>query len=246
MLGVISLVFLFYFRVSFLSSLSYVTHTVFRPILILGNNVGQNFLDIGSYFNFKKSLVLENENLKSQILQSEADRANYASVVDENIKLKEILGRKKESHNLLVSAILSKANSSIYNTLIIDVGINQGITINKKVFALGNIPIGKIFEVNADSSKVVLFSNQDEKTEVMITGQDIFLEAVGRGGGNFEIILPKDFDIQNGTEIVLPGITPYVLGTVVKTISDPRDAFVKALVVSPINIQNLKFVEVEK
>lgn len=246
MFSVIFLVLLFYFRVGVSKGLSYASHTVFRPVLFLGNNIGQGFSNLGSYFYSKKSLHLENENLKSQILESEADRANYISVVDENFKLKEILGRKKENQIMLVSAILTKPNSSLYDTLVIDVGTNQGVVVNQKVFGLGNIPIGKIAETYANSSKVILYSNPGEKTEVVIAGKDTYMQVVGRGGGNFEILLPKDFVIENGTEVVLPGITLHVLATVVKTISDPRDSFVKALLVSPVNIQSLKFVEVEK
>jgi len=45
--------------------------------------------------------------------------------------------------------------------------------------------------------------------------------------------------------VVLPGITPYTLGIVQTILSDPRDSFQKALLVSPVNIFELKFVEVE-
>ncbi|MEK7572624.1 MAG: rod shape-determining protein MreC [Patescibacteria group bacterium] len=245
-LGIIVFILLFYFRVSIFNGLSYISHAIFRPVLILGNNLGQKFSNIGQFLKNKKSILLENESLKSQILASQADRANYASILDENDKLKEVLGRKKQNQNMLLAAILSKPNRSVYDTLIIDVGINQGAAINQKVFALGNMPIGKISETYANSSKVVLYSSPGEKTEVIITGRDIFMQVIGRGGGNFEMILPKDFNLDNGTEVVLPGITPRILGTVIKIISDPRDAFVKALLVSPVNIQELKFVEVEK
>ena len=72
------------------------------------------------------------------------------------------------------------------------------------------------------------------------------MEVVDHKKGNFELILPRDFVIAEGAEVVLPGAFPYVLGTVKTIISDPRDAFQKALIVSPVNIQELKFVEVEK
>ena len=69
---------------------------------------------------------------------------------------------------------------------------------------------------------------------------------IGRGGGNFEMILPRDFILEKGTEVVLPVITPYTLGIVQTILSDPRDSFQKALLASPVNIFELKFVEVEK
>jgi cell shape-determining protein MreC len=239
------LLFLIYFRASIFNGLSYVAHLIFRPILIIGNNIGGKISDTGSTLRSKKSLLLENESLKNQILQSEADRANYAVVVDENFKLKETLGRIGEKE-MILSAILSKPNQSLYDTLIIDAETNQNISVGQKVFALGNIPIGRIAEVYANSSKVILYSNPGEKTEVVISGKDVFMQVIGRGGGNFEMILPRDFVIEKETEVQLPGITPYILGVVKTIISDPRDSFQKALLVSPINIQELKFVEVEK
>jgi cell shape-determining protein MreC len=180
--------------------------------------------------------------------ENEARIANYNTVLDENNKLKEILGRAPEQigNRMLVAAILAKPNRSLYDTLIIDAGANQGVVVNQRVFALGNIPIGRIAESYADSSKVILYSNPEEKTGIVVDGRGIFMQIVGRGGGNFEILLPKDLTLDNGTEVSLPGITPYIVGTVVKTISDPRDSFVKALLVSPVNIQSLDFVEVEK
>jgi len=245
LLGVIVLLFLIFFRVSIFSGLSYVSHAVFRPVLVLGNNIGEKFSNVGSVFRSKKSLTLENESLKSQILESQADRANYASVLDENLKLKEILGRA-EGKNMILAGILSKPNRSLYDTLIIDAGTNQGIIVGQRVFAFGNVFIGQVAEADSNSSKVVLFSNPGEKTEVVISGKDVFMQAIGRGGGNFEMILPRDFILDIGTEVDLPGITPYILGNVATIISDPRDSFQKALLVSPVNIQELKFVQIEK
>jgi hypothetical protein len=72
------------------------------------------------------------------------------------------------------------------------------------------------------------------------------MEVVGRGGGNFEMTLPRDFILEKGTNVHLPGINSFILGVSETIISDPRDPFIKALLVSPVNIQELKFVEVEK
>jgi len=146
---------------------------------------------------------------------------------------------------MILSAILSKPNQSIYDTLVIDVGTKQGIKIGNTVFALGNVPIGRVSLVYDNSSKVVLFSSAGEKTQAVISGQDVFLELVGRGGGNFEMMMPKDFSLQKGDQVVMPGLNPHVLAVVETIISDLRDPFTKALLISPVNIQELKFVEVE-
>jgi hypothetical protein len=259
----ILIIFVVYFRTNIFNGLSYATHIIFRPVIVGGNNIGEKLGNIKSFFYSKKSLFIENQDLKSKLGEKDATLSNYNSILVENEKLKEILLRKNENASMILSAILSKPNKSPYDTLVIDVGGDLGIFVGDKVFALGNIPIGRVAEVYASTSKVILYSNPSEKTEVIVSvsmpssetlfliepinnKKDIFLEAIGRGGGNFEMILPRDFVLEKGTEIQLPGITPFTLGTVSAIISDPRDAFTKALLVSPVNIQELKFVQVQK
>jgi len=244
--------------------------------LVFGGNIREKLGSVGSFFASKNSLYLENQVLKLQLRQNDAMMANYNSVLAENVSLKEILGRKDETRpndrsvgrevNLVLSAILSKPNQSPFDILVIDTGAKDGLQIGDTVFALGNVPIGRIANVYPHSSKVILFSNAGERTQAVFSskpartdarlndsfGQDsghsggnIFTEVVGRGGGNFEMIVPRDLTLLKGDQVVLPGIAPYLLGIVETIISDPRDPFVKALLVSPVNIQELKLVEVE-
>ena len=243
---IIVLGFLIYFRVPIMRFLSKTSQTIFRPVFVLGNNVGQSFKDFSSYLYSKRALMSENDKLKNQLDQQQSTMSNYNGVIDQNNQMKEILGRKSIASNFVLSAILSKPNRSPYDTLLIDVGTDKNIVVGDVVFALGNIPIGRVDTVYANTSKVVLFSNPGESTQVVIPGENTFMQIIGRGGGNFEMVLPIDFKVQEGTEVDLPGLTPYIVGTVATIISDPRDSFTKALLVSPVNVQQLKFVEVEK
>ncbi len=223
---------------------------------MVGGGIGGQLGGFDQYFAFKSSLYSENENLKRTLNENEASMANYNSILAENISLKEVLERKDAATSFILAAILSKPHQSPYDTLIIDVGGKQNLQKDSLVFAEGNVPIGRISEVYPDSSKVVLFSNSGEKTQVVTTSKpvqpdadrssgQVFFEVMGRGGGNFEMIIPRDFKLTKGDEVALPGITPHVLGVVETIISDPRDPFVKALLVSPVNIQEIKFVQVK-
>ena len=60
------------------------------------------------------------------------------------------------------------------------------------------------------------------------------------------MILPRDFILQKGEQVIMPGLYPYILAVVETIISDPRNPVTKVLLSSPVNIQELKFVEVEK
>lgn len=246
-----------YFRSGIFYNLSYVSHLVFRPVLVLGNSVGDKFINAKAYFISKKALYLENQNLQSKLSQNENKMSNYDSILDENINLKDILGRslvQVEKKEIILATILSKSNRSLYDTLTIDIGSSEGIEGGDIVFALGrsstgdalgDIPIGRISEVYQNSSKVILFSSASEKTQAVLSGKNIFLEIIGRGGGNFEMIIPQDLELLKGDQVVLPGIIPRVLATVETIISDPREPTVKALLVSPVNTNELKFVQVK-
>ncbi|MEK7140404.1 MAG: rod shape-determining protein MreC [Patescibacteria group bacterium] len=249
------LVGLIYFGSIIARGLSRMSHFIFRPVLILGGNISEKFSNVTVFFQSKKNLEAENENLRYQLNGLSAKLSNYNAVLDENLKIREILGRKAEGDKMILAAILGKPNRSPYDTLVIDAGIREGIKNGDLVFALSSIPIGRVAEVYSSSAKVVLFSSWGEKTEVVISlgrsqmgeaGQDIFMEVIGRGGGNFEMILPRDLVLENGTEMLLPGIDSLVLGIAETIISDPRDAFQKVLLVSPVNVQELRFVEVKK
>ncbi|MBI2630636.1 rod shape-determining protein MreC [Candidatus Nomurabacteria bacterium] len=242
--GVLVFIIFFYFRAGIWSGLSYASGEIFRPILALGNNAGVKFKNFSAYFSSKRSLENENEILLSKLADAESRMLNYDLLNAENESLKEILGRQKEDAKMVLGAILSKPNQSAYDTLLIDAGENEGIKTGDIVFALGDIPVGRVGAVTPNSSKIILFSSAGEKTQALISGNEIFYELVGRGGGNFEMVLPRDIALTKGDKAVMPGLYPYVLAEVETTISDPRDPFTKALFVSPVNIQELKFVEV--
>lgn len=244
--GVVVFLTLFYFKANVFNGFSYLGQRVFRPVLVVGNSIGQKLGNLGAYFASKSSLSRQNENLQSQLSSEEARMLNYDLVLSENESLKEILGRISTKEDMVLAGILSKPSQSPYDTLVLDAGAKQGINTGNIVFAFGDIPIGRIAEVFPSSSKVVLFSNAGEKTQAIVRDKNNFFELVGRGGGNFEMILPRDLTLQEGDLMTMPGINPYTLARVETIISDPRDPFTKALLSSPVNIQELKFVEIGK
>lgn len=208
------------------------------------NMVKNNLSDSSYIFKTRSALNEENRNLKDQLSLLTAKQADYSLLFDENIKLKEIFNRKEE-RSLTLATILAKPSQSLYDTLIVDVGSIQGIKIGQKVFVQGNVLIGQIFEVYDRTSKVKLYSSPGEKTDALVTGKDIYVQAIGRGGQNFEITLPQDFVINIGDQVLFPNIGLQVLGVVEEVISDPRDPLKKILLRSPINMNELKFVEIE-
>ena len=215
-----------------------------KPFFTFGQNISARFSSWGTYFESKKSINSENEKLKLENMELSARLSNYQILENENKELKEIFERKG-NRNFILGNILVKPNRSLYDTLILDVGENMGVKVGQKVYAYGYVPLGYVGEVYDNTSKIILYSTSREKVDVIVSSSGTTLSASGRGNGNFEMILPRDFDISVGEVIYLPG-TVQTLATVSGIISDPRDSFKKALLKSPVNIFELRFVEVEK
>lgn len=243
---VFSLLLFFIFRVAIFGGLSSGANNTLTPVVEGGNTFKNKLASWGAYFSSKRALEEENENLKVERDEALAKLANTLVLVDENQKLKEILDRKSSARDLVLAGILAKPSESPFDTLLVDAGEVEGVKMGSYVFGLGDVPLGTVSEVFAHSSKIILFSNPGLRSEVLIPGKDIFVELVGRGGGNFEMILPRDFVIEEGTSITMRGLSPAVVAVVKKVISDSHDSFTKVLLVTPINVQELKFVQIEK
>ncbi|MBP6866247.1 MAG: rod shape-determining protein MreC [Candidatus Pacebacteria bacterium] len=242
---VLSITLFIFFSATIFSFFSASSHFVLTPVVSLGRRIGNNLSNINVFFASKKALIEENNELKNKVLEREARLANHEALFNENEKIKEILLRKPEGRQMVLAGILGNPNQSPYDTLIIDAGSDVGIVVGNHVFAYGDVPVGVVSEVSGRTAKVMLYSTYGQKQSAVLSGSDTFIELIGRGRGNFEVVLPRDFELVNGTLALLPGINPYTIAEVTDVISDPRDPFKKALLKSPINIFELKFVEVQ-
>lgn len=194
----------------------------------------------------KKTLQKENEDLKNKIAELESAMLNYDILNKENEDLKILFGRKKETEEFILGTILTKPNRSPYDTVVIDMGLNHSLRVGQQVFANGFTPIGRVFEVYAETSLIKLYSTPGEVTEAQIEGSNASVELTGRGGGNFEIMIPSDMEVVSGTNVIIPNINSHILAVVADVVSDPRDPLKKVILRSPVNIQDLKWVQILK
>lgn len=194
----------------------------------------------------KSSVSLENHNLIEEISALRLSMSDYQILKKENEDLKELLGRLPMNKDFVLGNILTKPNHSPYDTIVIDIGSSDNVSEGSLVYANGNIPIGNIGKVYEKTSLVTLYSNPGQKTEgfMDITNASVLL--TGRGGGNFEMIIPVDLTAEKGTVIFLPGNNSEILALVDEIISRPSDPFKKVILSSPVNIQNLKWIQVKK
>jgi cell shape-determining protein MreC len=202
--------------------------------------------DLGYVTKTKSSLLKENERLLEENSNLNIGMIDYQILKDENKKLKELLNVIITPSDFILSGILVKPSYSPYDTLIIDVGEEDGAFYGAKVYVNGNVPIGVIGEVYKKTSLVLLYSNPGNVTTGVIEGLNVNVDIVGRGGGNFEMAIPFELVVPFETRITLPGIESEIIAIVEEEIGEPTDPIKKVILHAPVNIQNQKWVQVKK
>lgn len=244
----ISLAFILLFVLAKIGTFSFLgkgLHRFALPVWTAGNTIHTKLQLLAGSFASKQSILKQNQILQNKLTEYGARILDRDILYTENLALKAELGRKSNT-SFVLGVVLTKPNRSPYDTIIVDIGADTGIAVDDQVFVFGNILVGKVVEVYPHSAKVSFFSTPGTKITGRISGSAIDVELIGRGGGNFETTIPRDVAVTEGTPIVFPSLTPYVIGTIAKNLSDSRDPFAKLLIISPVNIQESQFVEVLK
>lgn len=196
-------------------------------------------------FENKISLNEENNSLREKINELEVKILSYEILEEENRQLKEAVLRTEGTEGkdeYILGFTLSRPPVSPYDVLLIDIGSKNGIKAGMEVTAYADILIGYVSEVFSNTSKVKLISFPKNEMNAVVLSSNIPVTAIGRGGGNMEIILPKEVEIKEGEKIVIPGINPLILGIIEKIESVPTDPFQKLLLRIPVNLQELRYV----
>jgi cell shape-determining protein MreC len=179
----------------------------------------------------------------AQTLSLQAQNVIIAELQKENAELKAFNGRKDQK-DTIVAYILKKPPFTAYDSLILDVGLRDGVRVGDKVYAPASILVGYVDQVSNSTSKVKLYSSYGEKYEVLIGEKNIQVTAMGRGGGLFETVIPRDIKIKEGDTVTIPDISNAVFGLVGKIIADPARAFSTVIFSQPINIYEQKWVTI--
>jgi len=217
-----------------------------RPIWKIERALLDGLSSSWSLLSSKRTLVEENRRLSEENSKSEYYILVNNFLRNENDQLHDLLGRKsdKNTHSIMAS-VLIKPGRSPYDILIIDAGSNYNVSVGDLV-SIESVVVGDVTEVYAETSKVELYSTPGKNLPVLIGPNSIQGEALGLGGGNFRVKLPKETEIKEGDSIVIPSITSNVFGVVEKIISGDNNTFQDIYFKTPFNLSELKFIEILK
>ncbi len=199
---------------------------------------------MASLVRSKHSLLVENESLRMEVASRDSRALLLDGLQRENEELKGLLGRRGSGRDVL-ALVLARPPLSFYDTLVVDAGSSDGIAVGDKVYAEGTVLVGDISEVFGTTARVSLFSTPGRVLPIVFGSSTVQAQATGRGGGNFEARLPVSLEVKEGDTITLPHIRSHVFGIVEEVMVDSTDSLQTVLFKAPVNMHELRFVEVE-
>jgi len=231
-----------------LGSISSLLHRVGEPLWKSQAGVSGVFKNISIEFKDKEVLQQKVEQLREEITLLQLASLETEILRDENKELRMLLNQGTSTERI-ATAILARPHHTLYDTFVVDVGRRDGVTKSARVFGIGDTAIGSVEEVYARTSLISLYSTPGRSIEVFL-GDDngngpVAAEAVGRGGGVFEIRLPRGIEVFEGHAILLSSLGGGIFGVIEEIIALPADSFQIILFSSPINIQSLRIVTIE-
>ncbi|MFQ6049824.1 MAG: rod shape-determining protein MreC [Candidatus Paceibacterales bacterium] len=164
--------------------------------------IGMGVSDFFEAISEMKNLKKENEELKSKIQELLAENTALKELKEENEILREALNLGLgEEFVLNLSQVIGKEISK--DSLIINRGSVDGITIGLPVITQQKALVGKISEVYENFSKVQLLTLKDNSFDVKISEKEIY--GLAKGKGNFKLsleLIPREKEIKIGDKII--------------------------------------------
>tara|TARA_B100000674_G_C37698936_1_gene849601 strand:- start:139 stop:816 length:678 start_codon:yes stop_codon:yes gene_type:complete len=162
-------------------------------------NSGDNINNIFYVYRNNKNLIIENENLKSQLIEQKFIRK-------ENIELRNLLNVKKEnSYSFVTAKILSQSNFSFSHSMILSVGLDNNISINSPVIYKNQL-VGYISDVGNKSSRVRLITDINSKIPVLVLDKNIKFIMSGDNNNYLKLLNFGNINLlENGDEVYTSG-----------------------------------------
>src|SRR3989344_1784447 len=111
-----------------------------RPVWFIRDRALSSLSFASNFFKLKSTLVNANMALEDQIAFLKLKEIDYDTLVIETQNLKAHFGRTTSSNRIL-AFVLSKPPQSPYDTLVLDVGSEDGIAVSDKVYLSESILI---------------------------------------------------------------------------------------------------------
>lgn len=206
------------------------------------NWVEKNFLS-------KKEILAENVKLHSDQLQLQAQLQKMDFLVNENEKLRSLLGLSDRLNEKVKAAQLFMVNSNNGNMeMLLDKGKKDGVYVGQAILDAYGL-MGQVVAVGMNSSRVMLITDPKSAIPVANARTGMQVIAVGTGMPNvIELVnMPETTDISEGDLMVTSGLGSkfpegYPVGVIHTIQHAAGERFSKITVIPKSHIANSKYV----
>ncbi|HEY9585600.1 MAG TPA: rod shape-determining protein MreC [Candidatus Paceibacterota bacterium] len=234
-------VILLVFRTLFFDVFSSIFFRIAQPLWAVERFAGDRWREGKNALLSKESLIAENRRLSEALDFASLEAYARGELRNENEQLKKMLGRVSE-RSLLLARVLATPGRSPYDTLLIDAGLEEGLTPGMKIFTDGDFVIGEVSRVMKGGATVTLYSSYGNELPVTVGTNSIPATAKGEGGGNFRIALPKGVQVSPGDLVHIPALAPEYVG-IVQAVDHPSGGSLQDIYLKwPLNINELAWV----
>ena len=205
---------------------SQAVQTVLSPLRSGANALTDHAEKLFDYMFRYEALEAENEALKKQIAEMEANDRLADSIKRENERLNDLLGFKKnnESYELVDSYVISRSNVDWVNSVTLDKGTAAGIATGMVAITANGEVVGVVTEVGKNYAvvKTVLDASLEISAAIAASGHSGMVSG-GYTSGQKDLLrmnyLPSSAVIRNRDQVVTAGSAVFprnlILGYVV-------------------------------
>lgn len=211
-------------------------------------NVGNNY----QFFKNRSDFIAAYEECSAGAQKNDILISNVKMLTDENIELKKQLHYfDKKTINHVLANVVGREILSTEQSVIIDRGAKDGISIDDPVIVQDGILVGKVAKVNDTISVVRLLNDNTSRVGATILNKDKSLGVV-EGGFGISLkmsLIPRDETILVGDQIVASGLetsTPrgLLVGSVAEIENEPYKPFQQAIITPATDLSKLTVVSV--
>ena len=200
---------------------------ILQPLRAGASKMTEKAEQIYSYIFRYEALSAENEALKEQISNMEAEARQYDFVSRENDRLRALLDltEHNESYELVDAYIISWSSNDWSNTFTINMGTNAGIEEQMVAITANGEVVGLVDEVGPNYAvvKTVLDSSLEISSTISSSGYNGMVKG-GYTTGLADLLrmdyLPTSAVIRNNDQVVTSGSTVYPRNLIIGYVVD--------------------------
>jgi len=201
----------------------YVLSPVERFLSSTGDSVAGWFSFVGDISEMDE----ENNDMRQEIDRLRSENAKLKEIVHENELLRQEIGFQHEfSYNTVPAAVVSRSTDPSLKVIEINVGANQGISVDMPVIVGEGLLVGRVSEVFPGSATVLLIN--DKQSSVNAVVQDTRASGIIHGEHGLDLqmeLIPQNEDVQPQQSVVTSGLAGiYPSGLLVGTVAEVQES----------------------